>query len=82
MILINSPMSPPAVAGTSDDSTRSLATTWPSSPRATTDGFLHAQAMLGLELLDGAQRLVGTAVVLEGDGDHVVAVESVRGHVV
>jgi hypothetical protein len=37
--------------------------------------------MLGLERLEDAQRLVGTAVVLEGDRDHVVAVESVRGHV-
>ena len=45
------------------------------------DRLAHADAILRVELLEHGQRLVGAAVVLEGDRDHAVAVESDGGGV-
>ena len=67
---------PDAVAGRDVDSTLSFSTTWPSCAALDDDGLPHADALLGVELLERGQRLVGIAVILEGDRDHVVAIPS------
>ena len=43
------------------------------------DRLEHVDAVLGIELLEQGQRLVGIAVVLEGDRDDAAAVEGVGG---